>query len=136
MAASVCNRALDGCALRLAHRADGAEDARRHGAIQSKGIADGVDILPYLQAARFGKHSRGQVVGVDLQQGKVVCLVLQNDLRLVLVFVAESYLDLLGICDHMIVGEDAAVFGEDEPRALALLTARLRRKSRKTVGRK
>ncbi len=31
------------------------------------------------------------------------------------------YLDLLRILDHVVVGDDAAVFGEDEPRTLAAL---------------
>ena len=110
---------FDGRPLRLTHRANGADDSRRHGAVQSKGIADSVDILAHLQVTRFGKHSRGQVGGVDLQQGKVMCLVLQNDLRLILVLVAERYLHLLCIFDHMVVGEDAAVFAEDEARALS-----------------
>ena len=50
-----------------------------------------------------------------------MCLVLQNDLRLVLVFVAERYLDLLRILDHVIVGEDPSVFAEDEARTLSRL---------------
>ncbi len=110
---------FDGRALRFLHRANGADDSRRHGAVQPEGISDSVDILAHLQVTRFGKHSWGEVLGVDLQQGKIMCLVLQNDLRLIVVLIAERYLDVLRIFDHMVVGEDAAVFAEDEARALS-----------------
>ncbi len=50
-----------------------------------------------------------------------MCLVLQDNLRLIVVLVAGSNLDVLRVLDHMIVSDDAAVFGEHEPGSLAFL---------------
>ena len=47
--------------------------------------------------------------------------VLQNNLRLIGALIAGRYLDVLRVLDDMIVGDDAAVFGEDEPGTLAVL---------------
>ena len=88
--------------------------ASRHGAVKPERITDGINILPHLQIAGSRKHSRCQVSRRNLQQRHVVRLVLQNDLRLVLMFIAQRHFDLLRIFNHVIVGEDPSVLRKDE----------------------
>jgi hypothetical protein len=114
-------RLIDRWALRFLHRANGADNSRSHGPVQTKRIADRVHVLTYLQVTRFGQDGWSEVLGVDLQQRQIVCLVLQNDLRFVGVLIAGGHLDVLRVLDDMVVGNNAAVFGEHEAGTLTAL---------------
>ncbi len=45
-------------AVGFLHRPDRTDDAIGHGAGQTEGIADGIDLLPHLQIARVAEHHR------------------------------------------------------------------------------
>ena len=93
----------------------------RHGSGQAKGIADGVHLLADLQVARIAEN-RGREIGrLDLNDGKIMCRVAANHGRAKLLAVVHGYFDLARVGDHVVVGEDVALFINDETRALAFL---------------
>ena len=116
---------FDQRALRASDRADGADDAPRHGAAEAEGIADGVDLLAHRESAGISQRDRLEVGRVNLQQGQVMHLVSAHHLGLVAALVAQHHLDAaIGALDNVEVGEHVAGLVEDEPRTLALLRHR------------
>ena len=57
---------------------------------------------------------RLQVVGGYLEQGDVATRIGAYELGLVFLAVQEAHDDLVGILDHMVVGQDIAVLGDHE----------------------
>jgi hypothetical protein len=58
---------------------------------------------------------------MDLEKCNVMGLILQDDLGRILVLVGKRNLNLLSVCDDVIVGQNPAILGQNEARALALL---------------
>ena len=88
---------------------------------QPEWITDGIHLLPYLQVARISKHSGNKVCGLDQDHGQVVRRIGAHNGCLVLLAVVEGHFDLACIGDDVIVGENVAVFIDDEAGALAFL---------------
>ena len=112
---------VDGGAVRLVHRTDRTDDAARHGAGKSEGIADGVNLLSHLQVARVAEHSGREVGRFDLDDGKIVRRVGADDRGAEFLAVVQRDFHLAGVGDHVIVGEDVAFLVDNEARALAFL---------------
>ena len=68
--------------------------------------------------------ARGETGGVDLQHRDIGVGIGADDLGGELTAVEQADGDLVGALDHMVVGEDVAILGHDEPGAAALLELR------------
>ena len=108
-------------AFGAAHGTDGADDAGGHGAAETEGIADGVDLLTDLEIARAGEDGGDEVRRVDLEKGEVVQAIFADDLSLVAMLVVGLDLDVSRVGDDVVVGEDVALLIENEAGALVLL---------------
>ncbi len=76
--------------------------------------------LANLQLAGFADLCHRQVPGLDLEQGHVAALVLADDLGLELAAIAQPHDDLVGVLDHVVVGNHVAVLGNNESRTQRL----------------
>ena len=94
------------------------DDALAHGKRQlAEGIADGGYRFADVQLGRVAQRHRGELFCVDLDHGDVVILVAADDLAVQHVAVVERDLDVAGVLDDVVVGEDIAVVGDDEAAA-------------------
>ncbi len=124
--------------------AGGADDARRHRGLQPKRRADGHRPVAHVHAVRVADGDRLQVVAVvDLHHRHVGFHVVSDYLGRVLVLgSSELHLDMVGLVDNVIVGEDVAVSVDDKARAATLaavlapwaIVGRLREEAAEHVG--
>src|SRR5690606_29120035 len=95
------------------------DDAGRDRAAEAERIADGHDPVADAHLAVIGEGDIGKLaVGIDLQHGKVGALVGADQLGLQLRAVIENDGEALAALDDVVVGDDVAVGGDDEARAL------------------
>ncbi len=101
------------------------DDAARHGLAEAEGIADGDDEIAHQQFLGIAKGHLGQVLGVDPEHRDVGGRIAADQLGLEAPVVAKGDADLVGILDHVAVGQHEAVPGiDDDARARAHLALR------------
>ena len=101
---------------------DGADHALGHAVLLAEGAADGDRELADLQAVRLAPIERRQILRLDLDHRYIVVRAGTDHPRVVgLVLIAQDHLQLLGVLDHVVVGDDVAVRPNDEARADAML---------------
>ena len=96
--------------------------AGAHGKLQlAQGIAHYIDLIAHLHLVAVAQHRSLQAGGLDLQNGQVVYLFLAHDPGLIAGAVMQHHSHrqaaLIRVLDHVIVGKDVAVLGEDEAGA-------------------
>ena len=64
------------------------------------------------------------MLGVNLNKGDIGLLIRANHFGLVLFLIREAYCDLVGVANHVVVGNDVPILADDETRAQATLLAR------------
>ncbi len=102
--------------------ADGRDHAAGHGAGETEGVADGVDLLADEEVRGVSERYWLKVCGAgDLEQSDVVDRVDADALCLVLLLVPEGHLDGLRVVDHVVVGEDMSLIINNKARSLTLL---------------
>jgi hypothetical protein len=103
--------------------AHGRDDSQGDGAVESVGVADRQHPLPDAHRAPRAEGRRGQRgFGLHAQQGDVGLLVRADELGGVLLLApGDADRDLLGLLDHVFVGQDVAVRAHHDarPRHLA-----------------
>ncbi len=96
------------------------DDADGDRAIQPERVADRDRPLADAQLVRIAQlRHRELALGLDLQHRQVGLGVAPRDLRLELPLVRQPHLDLAGVLDQVVVGEDDAGLVDDDARALA-----------------
>ncbi len=105
--------------------ADRADHSDRNGGVPvgqqvAERIADRDRPFTDQDVVRVAERSGGEVPRIDLEDGEVRYLVRLDQLGGKLPAVHEGDDDLGGIGDDMLVGEDVAVRGDDEPRSQTL----------------
>ena len=87
-----------------------------------KGLPDGEHPAADLERLGVPHLQRGKVLGAfDLDQRQVGLGVAADDLGVELPFVGQPDLDLVGVLDHVVVGDDEPVRVDDEARPQAAL---------------
>ena len=78
-------------------------------------------------AGELGAALDRQVLALDLEQRDVAARIGTNQFGFQLAAIGQTHDDLVGVGDHMIVGHDVAVRGQDEarPHATRLFLVRL-----------
>ncbi len=107
----------------------GADNARRDGALQARWAANGDHELASAQAVGVAQPRGGKLFAIgrrDAQHGDIRLRVVADDLAGSIAPVGQRHLNTLGAVHHMAIGEDVAVGGEDDARASALGDARSR----------
>ena len=88
-------------------------------------VADGHHIVAYIQLAGGADDHRGQALGLHLQHGHIVALVVADDLGIILGAVVGGDGHRIGAFNDVVIGDDIAVIREDEAgtgrRGLGLL---------------
>ena len=99
----------------------GADDSGGDGGIQAEGAADGENPIAHLHAIGIAELGDGEVVvGFNFDDGEVGIFVEADDARTVFGGIAvERDLNLGGLVDYVIVGEDEAFFVHDHAGAQA-----------------
>ena len=94
--------------------ATGRNDARRDGPAQSEGIADGNDPVADLSLVGIAEGDvRHRLDQLGLQQRQVCLRIATDDIGIVAAAIVQNDLDLVGIADDVVIGDDMA-FGIDE----------------------
>ncbi len=103
----------------------GRDDPHRHRLPHSERVADGEHHVSQPQPPGVSQGQRVQVLGLALQpQHREIRLGIgAHHLGLQLAVVGEGHADLVGVLDHVVVGQHDAVCGDDHARAQALLPA-------------
>src|SRR5690606_15261306 len=104
----------------------GRDDAGGGRAAQAERVADGDHPVADPRLRGVLEVHVGIVVPLDLQNGEVGALVAADHGRLQLALVLEDDGDLLGVLDHVVVGDDVAVGADEEARARGLLPGQAR----------
>ena len=97
----------------------GADVAGAHGELQlAQGIAHGVDCFAHAEAVTVAKGGGREVCGIYFQNGDIVAFLHADDAGVIAGAVMEDHRDILpagiGILNHMVVGDNVAVFGDDK----------------------
>ena len=99
----------------------GGDDARGDGAAQlAQGIADGHHRGAHLELVGIAHDGRGQALGLHFDDGDVLFLVAADHSGVEGLSLPGGHGDGVGVFDHVIAGEDVAVFGEDDAGSRAL----------------
>ena len=100
-------------------------DSHRNGLTHAKGIADCKHNIAHVHAVTVPKIDRRQPLafGIDLDDRKIGAIVREKHPRLELAAVGKSDGDVLAALHHVIVGDDYAVWTDDDARAQRLLHA-------------
>ena len=98
---------------------DAGGDGEREAVAQR--VAHREDPLAHALTIAVAKRRGGEAGGVDLQYRNIGIGVGADDLGGELTAVEQADGNLVGALDHMVVGEDVAVLGHDEPGTAALL---------------
>jgi len=105
----------------------GADDAGGDGLAETERIADREHPIADAQIVAVRQLRGGErLIRLDADQRDVGLLVSADDLRLVPLLVLEHDLDLVGGAEHVVVGEDLALWRDDHTRAEAALLVALR----------
>ena len=93
--------------------------AGAHGELQlAQGIAYSIDGLAYTEAVTVAKGGGREVRGVYFQNGNIVAFLYADDAGGIAGTVMEDHRDILpagiSVLDHMVVGDDVPVFGDDK----------------------
>lgn len=104
----------------------GADGTGRQGEGQlAQRVADGHYAVAYIQLAGGADDHRGQALGLHLQHGHIVALVVADDLGIILGAVVGGDGHRIGAFNDVVIGDDIAVIREDEAgtgrRGLGLL---------------
>src|SRR5690606_39440784 len=94
---------------------DGADDTGRHRGFEPERRTDGEHPLPLAQRTRFADRQGLETLGLDFHQRQVGALVGAHDLGLVFLAVVQGDENIAGTGHHVIVGENVAVAGNEEP---------------------
>ena len=93
--------------------------------IEAEWRADRQHPLAYLQLAGIAQLDGRQPLALDLQHRHIGTRIGTDELGLELAAIGQAHDDLVRIGDHVIVGQDVAIFREDEARAQRLRLALL-----------
>lgn len=105
----------------------GTDDTCRDGRLQVERRADGKHPLAEAQRVGTAERQRRQILRLDLNQRNVGCGVATDDFGVERATVVEFHTQFGGVLDHMVVGYDIAVLGENHSRTARTLFALLRR---------
>ena len=83
----------------------------------TQGVADGHHAVAHVQLVGVANDHGGQAGGIDLQHGYIVALVIADELGVILGAVVGGDGDGGCAFNHVVVGQDIAVIGEDEAGA-------------------
>ena len=93
-----------------------------HGLFQSERAADGHNPVADLQIFRIAKVQGVEIRGLfDLEQGQIGLGVPSDNLTFILIAVTEFDFNLVGLFNHVIIGQDISVTADDKPRTNAPL---------------
>ena len=92
----------------------GRDDAGGGRAAQAEGVADGDDPVADARLGRVFEVHVGEARTLDLDHRKVGGLVAADHLGRQLALVGEHHLDVVGVLDDVVVGDDASRRGRDE----------------------
>ena len=101
----------------------GADNTGRHGMVELEGTANGQHPIANLDGIRIPQFCRRQVLaGVNLDDRQVRPDIGADKFRVILGLVVQDHLDLVGLIDDVVVGQDVAGPVEDEtaPETLRL----------------
>ena len=96
------------------------DNALADGAGVAHGVPHGGDSVPGPQQLGVPEPGGGEVFRVDFQHSQILCEVVAHQLGGVRVVVPKLDLDLQAALDHVGVGEDIPVLGQDYPGAAAV----------------
>ena len=102
----------------------GADDALRHRFLQTEGIAHGEHHLSHAHGVAVAERERHDVGRGDLQDGDVGHFVRADELRRQEAAVGQLHLDFFHADDDVMIGQDVAFLGNDDPGTHGLLRAR------------
>ena len=110
-----CRIGLDEVFVIEAHggSADGADHAHGGGFADAEGVADGQHDVADFDALAVGKGDGRQAAGIHLEHGEVGLWVIAQHLGSEGASVVKCHLHLVGVLDHVMIGEDVAVRGDD-----------------------
>ncbi len=100
--------------------ADRTDDTLGHGVVEAEWRANGYDPLTGLQVLGLAELEHRQVLAVDFQQRHVGARIGTDQLGLELAAIGQAHQNLVGIGNHMVIGQDVAVGRNDETRAQGL----------------
>jgi len=110
---------------------NGADDALGNGMVKAERRTDRDHPLTGLQVLGLAQFKHRQVLAIDFEQSHVGTWIGTNQLGLEFTAVGQAHENLVGIGNHVVVGEDVAVRRNDEAGAqglgFALTTAATRR---------
>jgi len=95
----------------------GADDARRHAAVEAERRADGDHPFAHLEFIRVADGDFRQAGRFDFQQGHIGALVRADDLGAELALVGQAHGNLFGAVHHMRIGHDVTIRTDDKTRA-------------------
>ena len=119
------NKVLDGVFIALAAddidaTAQRAHDTRGYGAGQVERIANGNNPFSYFHDIAVAVLEEGQVVLIDAQQGDIGIWIGAHELGHIGAFIVQDYFDFIGTCDHVVVGDDIPIGGNDDTGTTAI----------------
>src|SRR5581483_5456117 len=104
----------------------GRDDAGGHGAAETKRVADRDHPLAEPQRVGVAElHGDQRLVRLEAQQREIRAFVAADDLSLVLAAVVQNDVDLVGVGDHVVVGDDQPRRVDDEAGTERVDLARL-----------
>src|SRR6185437_2779702 len=92
----------------------GADNAAGYGEIHAQRITDGDDGLPRTKHAAVAKGGTRQPAGVNFDHRQISSGIGTHHFGREGALVVEGDLQLVGILDHVVVGHDVAVGGDDD----------------------
>ncbi len=102
-----------------------ADDPHRHGLADAEGVADRQHHVADVHMVQGAEGDRRQVRELDLEHREVAVGIGAHDAGAGLAAVVERNLDLIGLLDHVVVGEDVALGPDDDPGTEAGCALRL-----------
>ena len=106
-----------------------AHDARGDGVLQSERVADRDHVVADLELARIAERHGDQIRLLSLQYCDIGAFVAADDFGAESAVIEQGDGDLAGVLDHVVIGDDVAVFRVDDDArscALELALTRLR----------
>jgi cardiolipin synthase A/B len=97
----------------------GADDPRGDGLVEAERVTDRHHRLAHLESIRIAQRHRGEPTAVDLEQGNVGLGIAADETGVPLAQLGKADRDLVGLANHVVVGDDIAIGGDHEPGAEA-----------------
>ena len=81
---------------------------------ESERVADGKDEITDFDVVRLADGQIGQSIGIDLEQRDIGQCIRTDDLGIERFLVEQRNLNLVGVFDNMMIGQDIAILGIDD----------------------